>query len=175
MANPVKVIKGAAKMVKLGTRSKMDEKIISSITKKKKPSLKQAQKAKPLANPKSAVRVKPAAKNKPNKPDMAKLQYKKSSSKGRAGDSAYRQNMKDQSKPNYSGYGQGSHGDATLEAQIASAEAQIGRKTKIGIQKAMGIKQLKRRATTPANANTANPFANRIKINSQRNLKKKGK
>ena len=83
--------------------------------------------------------------------------------------------MKDQSKPNYSGYGQGSHGDATLEAQIASAEAQIGRKTKIGIQKAMGIKQLKRRATTPANANTANPFANRIKINSQRNLKKKGK
>ena len=59
MANPVKVIKGAVGMVKLGARSMVDEKIISSATKKKKPSLKQAQKAKPLANPKSGVKVLP--------------------------------------------------------------------------------------------------------------------
>jgi len=161
MANVVKIVKGA---VKAAT--------------KKKPSLKQAQKAKPLANPKSAVRVKPAAKNKPNKPDMAKLQYKKSSSKGRAAATAYRNHALDNT-PRKAGSGvdkfMSFNDEAALEAQIASAEAQIGRKTKIGIQKAMGIKQLKRRATTPANANTANPFANRIKINSQRNLKKKGK
>ena len=112
--------------------------------KKVKPSLKAAQKAKPLANPKSAVKVKGAAKPKPNKPDLAKLNYKKGSTIGRAEETAYRQNMKDQSKPNYSGYGAGSHGDASIEAMIAGKEAVLGRKTRIGIQKSMGIKPTKR-------------------------------
>lgn len=51
-----------------------------------KPSLKTAQKAKPLANPKSAVRVKPAAKPIPNKPNAAKTMFKNDSSRNRASD-----------------------------------------------------------------------------------------
>jgi hypothetical protein len=96
-----------------------------------KPSLKAARKAKPLANPKSAVKVKGAAKSKPNPPDAAKLRAKEHNTRYRAGESAYRQNMKDQTKANYSGYGQGSHGDAVLEANIAQQEARIGRKARI--------------------------------------------
>ena len=155
MANVVKIVKGAVK----------------AATKSKKPSLKAAQKAKPLANPKSAVRVKPAARPKPNKPDAAKSKAMEHNTRYRAGDSAYRQNMKDQTKANYSGYGQGVHGDATLEASIAQAEARVGRKAKV-ISKKLSDTE-KRKATTPKNASTANPFAKRIKINSQQNLKKK--
>ena len=59
---------------------------IKAVTKSAKPSLKAAQKAKPLANPKSAVRVKPAAKQKPNKPDAAKTMFKNDSSRTRASD-----------------------------------------------------------------------------------------
>ena len=173
MANVVKIVKGAAGMAKLGVRSMVDEKIISSATKKKKPSLKQAHKAKPLANPKSAVRVKPAARPKPNKPNAAKSKAMENNTRYRAGESAYRQNMKDQGKANYSGYGQGSHGDATLEASIAEKEARVGRKAKVIAKKLSDIE--KRKATTPKNASTANPFAKRIKINSQQNLKKRGK
>jgi hypothetical protein len=116
---------------------------------------------KPLANPKSAVRVKPAAKQQPNKPDVAKNQAKEHNTRYRAGDSAYRQNIKDQTKPNYSGYGQGSHGDAVLEANIAQQEARIGRKAAILKKKA----ETKPSISRPANNSTANPFANRVKIN----------
>jgi hypothetical protein len=125
--------------------------------------LKVAKKTKPLANPKSAVRVKPAAKQKPNKPDAAKLKAMEHNTRYRAGKSAYRQNMKDQTKANYSGYGQGSHGDATLEASIAQAEARVGRRARVISKKLSGAN----------NSKTANPSTNRIKINSQRNLKKK--
>lgn len=122
-------------------------KVIKAAVKSSKPSLKAAQKAKPLANPKSAVRLKGAAKSKPNKPDMAKLEYKKSSSKGRAGATAYREHALDNT-PRKAGSGvdrfMSFNDEANLEAYIASSEAQIGRKTKIGIQKALGIKQAKR-------------------------------
>jgi hypothetical protein len=133
--------------------------------------LKAAKKTKPLANPKSAVRVKPPAKTKPNKPNASKLKAMEHNTRYRAGESAYRQNMKDQTKANYSGYGQGIHGDATLEASIAQSEARVGRKAKVLSKKLSDTE--KRKATTPKNANTASPFNNRIKINSQRNLKKK--
>jgi len=96
------------------------------------------------AMPKSNVKVKPAAKSKPNKPNAAKIDYQTNSSRARAGNTAYRQNIKDQSKANYSGYGQGSHGDASIEAMIAENEAVRGRKTRINLQKSMGIKPAKR-------------------------------
>jgi hypothetical protein len=48
-----------------------------------KPSLKAAQKAKPLANPKSGVRVKPAAKTKPAPINTAKMSEKTYKSMGR--------------------------------------------------------------------------------------------
>ena len=149
MANPIKIISGAAK----------------AISKAKKPSLKAARKAKPLANPKSAVRVKPATKQKPNKPDAAKLKAMEHNTRYRAGESAYRQNMKDQTKPNYSGYGQGIHGDAALEASIAEKEARVGRRARV----------ISKKLSSANNSKTANPSTNRIKINSQRNLEKKGK
>lgn len=41
-----------------------------------KKAVKTASKSKPLAEPKSAVRVKPAAKQKPNKPNPSKIEYK---------------------------------------------------------------------------------------------------
>ena len=115
-----------------------------------------------LAEPsKASVKVKPAAKQKPNKPDSAKLKIKEHNTRYRAGESAYKQNMKDQTKANYSGYGQGSHGDAVLEANIAQQEARIGRK------EAVLKKKIKNKSdiSSPANNNTANPFANRVKIN----------
>ena len=143
MANPVVKIVGkiAKEVIKKNSKQTLMPKLAKKTAKK---SLKTAMKAKPLAEPKSAVRVKPAAKQRPNKPDAAKLNYKKNSTIGRAEESAYRQNMKDQSKANYSGYGAGSHGDASIEAMIAGKEAVLGRKTKIGIQKSMNIKRAKR-------------------------------
>lgn len=122
-------------------------KVIKAAVKSSKPSLKAAQKAKPLANPKSAVRLKGAAKPKPSKPDMAKLEYKKSSSKERAYNTAYRDYALDNT-PRKAGSGvdrfMSFNDEANWQAGIAASEAQIGRKTKIGIQKALGIKQIKR-------------------------------
>jgi|APGre2960657373_1045057.scaffolds.fasta_scaffold27673_4 hypothetical protein len=75
MANVAKIAKG----------------IVKAATKSKKPSLKAAQKAKPLANPKSGVKVKPTAKQKPNKPDSAKTMFKNDSSRTRASDKAMKE------------------------------------------------------------------------------------
>ena len=112
-----------------------------------KPSLKAAQKAKPLANPKSAVRVKGAAKSKPNKPDAAKLNYKKNSTRGRAAATAYSNFAKD-TTPRKAGSGVDRfmtfNDEANYEAMVASKEAVLGRKTRIGIQKSLGIKPAKR-------------------------------
>jgi hypothetical protein len=64
-----------------------------------KPSLKAAQKAKPLAAPKSGVRVKPAAKQKPNKPNATKTMFKNDSSRTRASDKEMKRAEKDQWNP----------------------------------------------------------------------------
>ncbi len=100
-----------------------------------------------VSNPKSAMRVKGAAKPKPNKPDAAKLNYKAESSRGRAGDTAYRNFANDQtprkadsSVDRFMRF----NDEANLEAMIARQEAVLGRKTRIGIQKSMGIKRAKR-------------------------------
>jgi hypothetical protein len=57
---------------------------------------KAAAKKKPLANPKSAVKVKPAAKQKPNKPDAAKTQFKNDSSRNRTSDRVMKAAEKDE-------------------------------------------------------------------------------
>ena len=112
-----------------------------------KPSLKAAQKAKPLANPKSAVKVKGAAKSKPNKPDAAKINYKENSTRGRAGATAYSNFAKD-TTPRKAGSGVDRfmtfNDEAGYEAMVASKEAVLGRKTRIAVQKSMGIKRAKR-------------------------------
>ena len=112
-----------------------------------KPSLKAARKAKPLAEPKSGVRVKGAAKSRPNKPDAAKINYKENSTRGRAGATAYSNFAKD-TTPRKAGSGVDKfmtfNDEAGYEAMVASKEAVLGRKTKIAIQKSMGIKRTKR-------------------------------
>lgn len=104
MANPIKVIKAAAKAA---TRAKTD------------------------AIQKSSVRQKPAAKQKPNPVSKAKVNYKESSTRGRAGATAYRNHALDNT-PRRAGSGEDRfmtfNDEANLESMIASNEAQLGRK-----------------------------------------------
>lgn len=152
MANPIKVIKAAAKAA---TRAKTD------------------------AIQKSSVKVKPAAKQKASPVSKAKVNYKESSTRGRAGDRAYRENMKDQSKANYSGYGAGSHGDASIESMIGSSEAQLSRK----ITRKASASQPKKRGMTKIDLKVAdkrNSGKPVVKVNSanlkpNRIIKKRGK
>ena len=53
--------------------------------------VKETAKRKPLATPKSGVKVKPAAKQQPNKPDSAKTMFKNDSSRTRASDKAMKE------------------------------------------------------------------------------------
>jgi hypothetical protein len=104
MANPIKIIKSAAKAA---TRAKTD------------------------AIQKSSVRVKPAAKQKASPVSKAKVNYKESSTRGRAGATAYRNYALDNT-PRRAGSGEDRfmsfNDEANLEAMIASNEAQVGRK-----------------------------------------------
>ena len=59
--------------------------IVKKVIKKVKPELKGT-----LKTPKPNVKVKPAAKQKPNKPNAAKTIFKNDSSRNRAGDKAYK-------------------------------------------------------------------------------------
>jgi hypothetical protein len=146
MANPiVKVGIAAAKAA------------AKAVTKKSKPSLKTAQKAKPLANPKSAVKVKPAAKPIPNKIDAAKIKYQRESSRAR-----------DRKK---------------LPQDHPDRDIKLGKdKTKRVSSKVSGSGPdgFGRSPIKPSLSKT-NPWRvdisnkNAVKINSQRNLKKKSK
>ena len=149
MANVVKIVKSVVKA-----------------TTKTKPSLKAAQKAKPLANPKSGVKVKPAAKQQPNKPNETKMVYKVNESGGRA----YNKAIKEYDLMPESGRF-GSAAERQAMGIESMSKAPVGRKVSIAAKKLNQAEA--RKATTPKNINTKNAFSNRIKINSQRNLKKK--
>jgi hypothetical protein len=100
-----------------------------------KPSLKAAQKAKPLVNPKSGIRVKPAAKPKPNKPDAAKTMFKNDSSRNRASDKAYKKVEAETKKykvEERTGY---EHQYASDAAERAGINAKLKRKPNLNIKK----------------------------------------
>ena len=127
--------------------------------------IKKIQKAKPLANPKSAVKVKPAAKQKPNSPNAAKVFDKTNQTRNRAYQNAYREYEETA----------GRHGNL-YEAQAMAREAMLSakpsRKISIADKKLTPIK--KNKATTPRTSkDTTWSTKKPIKINSQQNLKKK--
>jgi len=113
---------------------------------------------KPLVNSKSAVKVKPAAKQKPNKPNETKMVYKINDSGGRAYNKAIKEY---DSMPEAGRFGSAAERQA-MGIEIMS-KAPVGRKVSITGKKLNQAEA--RKATTPKNINTANPFANRVKIN----------
>lgn len=120
--------------------------------------VKEAAKKKPLANPKSGVRVKSAAKQQPNKPNETKMVYKINDSGGRAYNKAIKEYN---SMPESGRFGSAAERQA-MGIEIMS-KAPVGRKVSITGKKLNQAEA--RKATTPKNINTANPFANRVKIN----------
>ena len=132
-----------------------------------KKALKTAKKSKPLANPKSAVRVKPAAKQRPNKPNDAKANYK-------AADSGYRAYIKSIKK--YDESPEAGRFGSAAERQAMGIEAMrnapVGRRTSIQGKKLNEAEA--RKATTPVVKGAAARSTKKpIKINSA--AKKKSK
>jgi hypothetical protein len=128
-----------------------------------KAALKNAKKSKPLAEPKSAVRVKPAAKQKPNKPDAARANYKASDGGYRAYDKAVKQY---DSMPEAGRFGSAAERQAMgIEAM---SKAPVGRRTNIQGRKLNEAEA--RKATTPVASNRAVRSMGRgtktVKINS---------
>ncbi len=144
----------AARLVAKKLAGKAVKKVASKSIKKAAAAKKQAAtRAETVRIAKNSVKVKNPAKRKPNKPDAAKLNYKAESSRGRAGDTAYRNFANDQTPRKADGSVDRFMrftDEANLEAMIARQEAVLGRKTKIGIQKSMGIKPAKRPKKSPA-------------------------
>ena len=123
-----------------------------------KKALKTAKKTKPLAEPKSGVRVKPAAKQKPNKPNEAKAFSKANDSAGRA----YNRSLREyNSMPEAGRFG--SAAEAQANARDAALAAGVGRKTSITIKKLTDAE--KRMAKTPKRT-PAKSAKNTVKINS---------
>jgi hypothetical protein len=107
----------------------------SSSKKPVKQALKNAKKAKPLAEPKSAVKVKPAAKQKPNKPNAAKTTFKNDSSRNRASEKAYKkveEQTKKYSVEERTGY---EHQYASDAAERAGMNAKLKRRPNLNIKK----------------------------------------
>ena len=128
-----------------------------------KEALKTAKKSKPLAEPKSAVRVKPAAKQRPNKPDEAKAFSKANDSAGRAYNRALREYN---SMPEAGRFG--SAAEAQANARDAALAAGVSRKTSIAIKKLTEAE--KRKATTPKRT-PSNPARTTVKINSAKSVR----
>jgi hypothetical protein len=128
-----------------------------------KPSLKAAQKAKPLATPKSGVRVKSAAKQKPNKPNESKYIYKVNETRNRAYNKAVKEY---ESMPEAGRFGSAAEKDGM--ASEASNSARISRKMSIASKKykapeASGATTPKRRPEYPARTT--------VKINSAKSVR----
>jgi len=138
MANPVKIIKGVAK----------------AVSKSKKPSLKAAHKAKPLANPKSAVKVLPR-KSAPKSGLEGRGNKITSSSQKKAAIKIQEDKWEKYAEQRFDTFPGGPRADYNManKGRGASPKKIIQHKA---IEKAATKKQP-------------------IKINSQKNLKKKGK
>lgn len=162
--NPTKAI-NSGKMKKKSGEIIGPGKIVARLAAKKsvKEALKIAKKAKPLSNPKSAVRVKPAAKQKPNKPDEKKIFAKINDSMGRA----YERSIKEYNAMPEAGRF-GSAAEAKANATDIATSTQIGRKTGIAIKKLTEAE--KRMATTPKRR-PSNPARTTVKINSAKSVR----
>jgi hypothetical protein len=71
-----KISKATAIGIKTGRTTGKTKAILRASDKYGKSKITKGKNSKPLAEPKSAVRVKPAAKQKPNKPNPSKMEYK---------------------------------------------------------------------------------------------------
>jgi hypothetical protein len=130
-----------------------------------KKAIKTAKKSKPLAEPKSAVRVKPAAKQRPNKPNETKAFSKANDSAGRAYNRALREYN---SMPEAGRFG--SAAEAQANARDAALAAGVGRKTSIAIKKLTEAE--KRKATTPKRT-PENPARTTVMINSAKSVRRR--
>lgn len=126
MANPIKALKAVKKIKPQGVKGR-------------------GTKSTSIKEPKSAVKVKPAAKQKSNKPNQAKVYNKMNSSRNRI----------------RGGVEVLTPGDA---ADRALAKVQDGRKVKIAQKKLDKARMNK--ATTPKNEKDFHPWTYAIKINS---------
>ncbi len=119
---------------------------------------KAAERAKTNKIQKNSVKVKPAAKQKPNKPSQAKVNYKDTTSYNRA----YNKFIKEyNSMPEAGRFGSA----AEREANAIDAMGTLGLSRKANIVKKKISQTNKRKATTPTNK-TVNPVNKTIKINS---------
>lgn len=131
MANPIKAIKAAKKAAERAKTNKIQ---------------------------KNSVKVKPAAKQKPNRPNQAKVNYKDTTSYNRA----YSKFIKEyDSMPAAGRFGSA----AEREANAIDAMGTLGLSRKANIVKKKISQTNKRKATTPTNK-TVNPVNKTIKINS---------
>jgi hypothetical protein len=110
------------------------------------------------ATPKSGVKVKPAAKQKPNKPNEAKAFAKSNDSMGRAYNKALREYN---SMPEAGRFG--SAAEAQANARDAAFAGPMARKASIAIKKLTDAE--KRKATTPTRT-PAKPARGTVRINS---------
>lgn len=121
---------------------------------------KAAERAKTNKIQKNSVKVKPAAKQKPNRPNQAKVNYKSDTSYNRA----YNKFIKEyKSMPEVGKFGSA----AEMEAEAIDAMGLLGLSRKANIVKKKIRQTNARKATTPTNR-TVNPFdfKETIKINS---------
>lgn len=131
MANPIKAIKAAKKAAERAKTNKIQ---------------------------KNSVKVKPAAKQKPNRPNQAKVNYKDTTSYNRA----YSKFIKEyDSMPAAGRFGSA----AEREANAIDAMGTLGLSRKANIVKKKIRQTNARKATTPTNK-TVNPVNKTIKINS---------
>ena len=139
MANPIKAVKAAKKAAQRAETNKIQ---------------------------KNSVKVKPAAKQKPNRPNEAKAMYKYRNSRGRAYNSATREYEEEFSR-------HGNWYEMQEIGQDALLSAKSTRKTNIAEKKL--VQAERRKATTPKNQSTNyNPWVESIKIKSSI-PKKRGK
>ena len=176
MPAPLVAASLAARLIARQLAEKSAKKAVTKSAKKSvSKALKTAKKSKPLTEPKSAVRVKPAAKQRPNKPDAAKANYKASD----GGYRAYGKAVKEyDSMPGVGRFGSAAERQAMgIEAM---SKAPVGRRTSIQGKKLNEAEANK--ATTPVVSNRAVRSIRRgtktIKINSapkKTTVKKKSK
>ena len=142
MANPMKAIKAIKKIKPTGVKGR-------------------GTKSTSVKEPKFNVKVKSAAKQKPNKPNETKAFFKANSTMGRSYNKAAKEY---DSMPEAGRFG--SAAERQYTANKIANDSPISRKASIAIKKLTNAE--KRKATTPSNISTANPFARRIKINSSK-------
>jgi hypothetical protein len=153
---PAPLIMGAAAVAARLAAKKAATNVVKKAATRKL--VQEAAKRKPLTTPKSAVKVKPAAKQKPNKPNESKMFYKVNDSGGRAYN---RSNKEYDAMPEAGRFGSAAERQAM--AVEAMRKAPVGRRTSIVGKK---LNQAEARKATTPKRTPANPARETVKINS---------